>query len=426
MAGWRMIRVLSSVTWLATTVVAPVATGQSVNLIEQRLDGVRNGFFELGPFYATPGIRLSAGYDSNSLSTPDPQEDIQAIFGPGIRLGLPMGSSAFLDLYQEVDVVYYREQVDLRQVFNITRVGGGWGGRRFLLQVHDEFRDETQRPTSEFDSPVGTRSNRFETSVTMALGWRQELRLRFDRRSSEIRQQSIEDPLIPSRLNNVRHLVSVDVARRVTAKTNAVLEGFFERRDFDDPTRDSGSYGARAGFDFSPGSTGSTIPSHEDTGIAGQALLGFRKLVPVDATRVDYTGVIGNVDVRLTPSGRHRLRGVYDRDVMPSILRENWYFVQNRVGAFFRWQLHERFSIEPGAIFGVNDYPLPRVVAGDGGALLEDEIVDEHKSLRLTFEYNIRRSWFVGVTAEYLERRSNVVDFDKDRLLVNFNLMLRP
>ena len=103
------------VVWVVGALFATVsANAQSVNLIEERLDGVRAVFFDLGPFYATPVIRLATGYDSNALSTPDPQADINAMFGPGIRLGLPMGSSAFLDLYQEVDFVYYREQVDLR------------------------------------------------------------------------------------------------------------------------------------------------------------------------------------------------------------------------------------------------------------------------------------------------------------------------
>ncbi len=155
-------------------------------------------------------------------------------------------------------------------------------------------------------------------------------------------------------------------------------------------------------------------------------LVGFRKLVPVDPLRVDYTGLIGTADVSVTTSSRHRLRGVFGRDIVRSILAENWYFVENRVGAFFRWQLHERFSIEPGAILGKSKYPLPSVVEIEDGEILEEEIVDEHTSFVLTLEYNIRKSWFIGVTTRYLERRSNVFAFDKARLLVSFNLVLRP
>lgn len=421
MTAWRF-----RVSWVGVALFASVsANAQSVNLIEERLDGVRDGFFELGPFYATPVIRLATGYDSNALSTPDAQADINATFGPGIRLGLPLGSSAFLDLYQEVDFVYYREQVDLRRVFNITRVGGGWGGRRLLLQIHNEFRDETERPTSEFDFPVETRTNQFVASLTMALGWRQKLTARYQQHRDEIREDSVDDPTIPFRLNNTRNVVSLDLRRNVTSKTEAVVEGFFEDLQVDDFTRDSTSYGARFGFDFSPAVLGALVSSSDEAGIAGRFLVGFRKLVPADAFRVDYTGLIGTADVSVTSSSRHRLRGVFGRDIVLSILAENWYFVENRVGVFYRWQLHERFSVEPGAVLGQNDYPLPRMVEGEDGEV-EETIVDEHRSFLLTLEYNIRKSWFIGVTTSYLERRSNVFAFDKDRLLVSFNLVLRP
>jgi hypothetical protein len=257
----------------------------------------------------------------------------------------------------------------------------------------------------------------------MALGWRHTLRAQYQRHESEIRDQVIDVPTVPMRLNNVLDTVSLNFVRRVTAKTDAIVEGFVEKRHVDDSTRDGDSYGARAGFDFSPHVGGVLVPSTEGAGLAGRLMLGFRKLVPADVSRVDYTGLIGNADVSLTSSGRHRLRGVYERDVVPSVLDDNWYFVQNRVGAFFRWQFHDRFSLEPGAILGDNNYPLPRVVDGTD---LEEEIVDEHTSFQLTFESRIRPSWFVGVTAQYLQRTSNVVAFGKDRLLITFNLTLRP
>ena len=116
---------------LRLALVAPLAAApagaQSVDLIEERLTDVRSGFFELGPFYATPALRFSGGYDSNALSTPEAQADIAALLGPGIRLALPMGSNAFFDMFQEVDFVYYKNNVDLRRIFDITRLGGGWG-----------------------------------------------------------------------------------------------------------------------------------------------------------------------------------------------------------------------------------------------------------------------------------------------------------
>ena len=241
---------------LRLALVAPLAAApagaQSVDLIEERLTDVRSGFFELGPFYATPALRFSGGYDSNALSTPEAQADIAALLGPGIRLALPMGSNAFFDMFQEVDFVYYKNNVDLRRIFDITRLGGGWGGRRFLLQINNEFRDETRRPTTEFDTPVEMRTNQFEASTTFAFGWRHQLSARYDQTRSKIVEAVIDDSAILDRLNYVRDSVSVDFSRRVSAKTNALTQVFYERLSIDDPTRDSDSYGMRAGFDFSP------------------------------------------------------------------------------------------------------------------------------------------------------------------------------
>ncbi len=309
-------------TLLALLVAAPAAA-QSVDLIEERLTDVRSGFFELGPFYATPSIRFSGGYDSNALSTPAAQSDIAALLGPGIRLAVPMGSNAFLDMFQEVDFVYYKNNADLRRIFDITRLGGGWGGRRYLLQINNEFRDDIRRPSTEFDFPVEMRTNQFDAAMTLALGWRHQLSARYEQTRSRIIQTPNDDSTILDRLNFVRDSVSMNLSRRVSAKTNALADIFYEKLDIDDPTRDSDSYGMRAGFDFSPTlSSGSIVPLSPSAGLSGQLLLGFRRLIPVDANRVEYAGLIGSVDVTYVASGGHRLAGIYSRDAVTSVLSE--------------------------------------------------------------------------------------------------------
>ncbi|HJS75415.1 MAG TPA: hypothetical protein VJ921_14080, partial [Vicinamibacteria bacterium] len=103
------------------------AEAQTVDLIGNELLSVRRGFFRLGPGYATPSLLISTGYDSNALSTPEGDSDVTARVGPGIRLAVPLGNAAFVDAYQELDYVYYREQTDLRRWFDVTRIGAGVG-----------------------------------------------------------------------------------------------------------------------------------------------------------------------------------------------------------------------------------------------------------------------------------------------------------
>jgi hypothetical protein len=396
---------------------------QTVDLIEAELNGVRRGFFRLGPFHVTPSLQISTGYDSNALSTPVGESDITAKAGPAVRLALPLGSSAFVDVYQEVDYVYYREQTHLRRWFDITRVGAGFGGRRFLFEVTDEFRDETGRPTSEFDFPVEQRTNQLEGSLALALGWRHLLRFGYSRSLYEIRE-GLDDPTVASRLNRDEDRAFFDFERRLTAKTRAVAEGFLETLRFDDASRDADSYGARFGFEFSP-SGGDPLSASElplaGSFLNGTFLLGFRNVTPVELGRVDYTGLIGSADVTFGFGAGQRLRALYSRDIVPSIFDDNWYFVEDRVGANFTYQITNRVSVTPGFLIGRNRYPLPAETEAG-----EEELYDRHRTFRLAFDVRIAERWIVGVASDYLERESNVRAFAKDRLQVGFTMSFRP
>ncbi len=400
----------------------PPADAQTVDLVERELDGVRRGFFRLGPFYVTPSLQLSSGYDSNALSTPTAESDITARVGPGVRLASPLGNAAFVDLYQEVAYVYYREQVDLRRWFDVTRVGGGFGGRRFLFKVSDEFRDETARPTSEFDFPVQQRTNGLDAYLAFALGWRHLLRLGYDKTFYEI-QDGLEDAVVADRLNRDQDRAFLDFGRRLTAKTSAIAEGFYETLRFGDVTRDADSYGGRFGFEFSP--AGGSPLAENDLPVAGsflngRFLLGFRSVSPVEADRVDYTGLIGSVDVAFGFGEGHRLSTVYSRDIQPSIFDDNWYFIESRVGAAFTYQITQRFSVTPGFVIGQNRYPLPGETE-EG----EAELYDDHRTFRLVFSTRVTERWTVGVVSDYLDRESNVKAFTKDRLQVGFTMSYR-
>ena len=425
----RRVRTVFFSTLLAAALVAvlvvtaPSIEAQTVDLVENELEGVRRGFFRLGPVYVTPSFQISTGYDSNALSTPVAESDVTARLGPGIRLAVPLGSAGFVDVYQEVDYVYYREQIDLRRWFDVTRVGAGFGGRRFLFKVTDEFRDETGRPTSEFDFPVEQRSNQLEGSLALSLGWRHLLRFGYGRSLFEI-QEGLDDATIAARLNRDQDRAFLDFGRKLTAKTSTVAEGFFETFRFDDTSRDADSYGARFGFEFSP-SGGNPLTATElpfaGSFLNGRFLLGFRSVAPLDPERVDYTGLIGSVDVTFGFGDGQRLQALYSRDIQPSIFDDNWYFVENRWGAAFTYQITERFSVTPGFSIGQNRYPLPAETE-DG----EEEIFDDHRTCRLAFDVRVTERWTVGVASDYLQRESNVEEFTKDRLQVGLTMSFRP
>ena len=82
---------------------------------------------EAWPFHMQPQIRIGAGYDSNSLSSASATEqidDFTARIAPGIRVVPQMKNRAFLEIYEEVNFVYYNQVEDLRDIYNVTRLGG--------------------------------------------------------------------------------------------------------------------------------------------------------------------------------------------------------------------------------------------------------------------------------------------------------------
>ncbi|MGH9336510.1 MAG: hypothetical protein ACRD21_22460, partial [Vicinamibacteria bacterium] len=347
-----------------------------VNLIEDEIEGLRTSFFRLGPFYVTPSFRFGTGYDSNPLSTPDAESDVNLVAGPSVRLATPIGGVAFIAIDEEVDYVWYREQTELRQLWNFTQVGGGFGSRRFIVNLGGGLRDQTARPTSEFDFPVQEKSTNLDGALTLALGWRHQLNFAYSHSSYEI-VEGTDDPAIFSRLNRDEDRVVAAFSRRLTAKTNAIAEAFVDEFSFQDDSRNADSYGARFGFEFSPsgGDPFTTKPPVVGSFLNGRFLLGFRSVEPFDPERVAYKGLVGSVDVTFGFGERQRLQGLYSRDIVPSIFDQNWYFVENRYGATFHYQVTGIFSVTPGIIFGKNRYPLPSETP-----IGEEEIFDDHRT----------------------------------------------
>ncbi len=185
-------------------------------------------------------------------------------------------------------------------------------------------------------------------------------------------EEGLEDDVIASRLDRDEDRAFVDVGRRLTAKTRALAEGFYETYRFGDASRDADSYGARFGFEFSP--TGGDPLTGElpvaGSFLNGRFLLGFRSVTPIEIERVDYSGLVGSVDVTFGFGEGQRLQALYSRDIQPSIFDDNWFFIENRVGANFTYQMTERFSVTPGFSIGQNRYPLPQeTLEGERGDL---------------------------------------------------------
>ncbi|HSF14762.1 MAG TPA: outer membrane beta-barrel protein [Vicinamibacteria bacterium] len=411
---FRMIGVSGLVAVILLLWVRP-ALSQPVDLMQRERDrALDRRFWRLGPFYLTPAMRAGFGYDSNAfLAGDETHPDIQALFGPGLTGVVPFGERAMVELYEELDFVYYRDFEQLRDVFNVTRVGGAFGGKNLIFKVRDEFRDEKVQPSREFDVPVDQRSNRLIGTLDVALGWRQELLFSYERYRVEIadNELTLRGTPLKSLMDRLEERYGVELVRNLTPDTSAFGEAFYASQTYVDPTvaRDANGYGVGGGFRFSP--TGN---------VRGEARLALKRLTPISPEQVGFDGFIGSADVRVGLGRRLSLEGLYFRDASPSVLRKNLFVVTSYYGAYLDVYLGPRFSLRPGFRLGKNDYP-----GTDSGAPSTPTPADIIRSFRLvsaTFDYRLTPELRIRTGMTYSTRETSSPSAPRERFLVNLGL----
>jgi hypothetical protein len=385
--------------------------------MEREIDSALEGsLWKAGPFRLTPSLRVGGGYDSNGFSSAEfPISDVRIVVAPGLRALAPVRKRALFEISEEVNFVYYDKLEELRDIFGVTQVGGAVGGNRVIAKASNVYRQEKTRPSSEFDIPTTQRTNVFDASFGMALGWRQELTFRYENRLVKLLDSGLglDDVVVENRLDRTEHDYRVGLTRRMTAKSSAVFEGFYELLDFDNESlqRDAEALGVLGGFTFTP-----------KTNVTGEALVGYKRIIPKESFQADYSGLIGSVDVGMDLGQRYRLGLLFSRDAIPSILENNWYFIENRFGGSFEIYLMPTFSVTPGVVVGQNDYPRPEDRVNEDGELVESEITDRFETYSLSLNFHVSPKWTLSVRGDYWRRDSNVRVFTKDRFLINFGV----
>lgn len=393
------------------------AEAQVDDLMQREIDeALEASLWQAGAFRLTPVLRVGGGVDSNPLARPgpDPVEDVNVLLGPGVRGVVPLGIRGLVNFYQEVDFVYYRDLEQLRDVFNVSRAGGAIGGRDFVLRVDGEFRTGQVRPTSEVDVPLEEDRRSVGGGLDIALGSAQQLNLRYD----NVRQR-YEDPVgdvaatIPNRLDRTQEFYELELERYVTGTTSFVVQGTFELIDYvnDATERDGRGYGARAGFEFSPRGD-----------IRGRALLGYERRVPDADTQAEFSGLVGSVDATFPLGNVFRLRGLFLRGTQPSVLLNNWFFVENRAGAWLDVYLAERWFVRPGVVFGTNTYPRASTFENEQGRVVTEVVEDEFQIYAFSINYELRPDVVLSLGVDQQNRSSNLPSFDKDRLIFRVGL----
>jgi hypothetical protein len=407
-----MLRALLALVFLAWP---NSSQAQSEDLIGREIDrALKRSLWELAPFHLTPQFRAGVGYDSNAILTGDsPNPDVNALAAPGIQAVVPLGRRALVNLYEELDFVYYRDLEALRDIANVTRAGGVFGGKSLVMRAQYEFRAEKVRPSRETDIPVDQRSNLLNASLSHSIGFRHELSFEYERYSVRIQDSELTvrgDPL-KSLLDRVEDTYGLKLTRHLSTETALYFEGFYNTQDFVDKSveRDAKGYGGVVGFDFSP--TGN---------VRGTGRLGLKRIVPDVSTQPDFQGLVGAVDVRLGLGQRFVLEGLYFREPRPSVLSEALFVVVNRYGAFLDVYFGRRFFVRPGLTLGRNDYPgadpLPQEEQ------VQDILIRHVNVYSLSFNYRLSPEWLVSIGSNYSTRELSSPSSVEERFIMSLGL----
>ena len=185
--------------------------------------------------------------------------------------------------------------------------------------------------------------------------------------------------------------------------------------------RDADGYRVGGGFTFGrlASRVGRTrLTSSNTRGLFGRMIFSYQRTDPESLDQASFAGLVADVDVGVGFAERDRIRMTYTRGLSPSILSENWFFVQNRVGMDLLVYLSNRFFLSPAVFHTRNDYPRPELVSDElgGGGLAS--VRDRQWTYRLGVNVHLREELVLRVDFDYLRRASNFTDFEKNRFIV--------
>jgi Putative beta-barrel porin 2 len=421
--GFNIIRFLLSFLFILTICHpshaqqnAASTEGAEPGLIGTEIDNaIQESIFKAGAFRFRPNLQVLGGYDSNAFSSADnPLADEYFKVIPAVRTFLIMSDRAVINLDEDLNIVYYRNESDLSDVFSVTHPAIAFGGSRWLIKADDSFQTGVVRPSTEFDTPTDQRTNNFDASFAIAVGDRSDIGFYYNNFYLKILDPTITSsdgiPLTEL-LNRNTALYGGRFTRNITETSSAIGEFYYEQMDFatESVQPNATIYAGRGGFTFS-------AREH----ITGRALMGYKSMTPDDITQPDFRGLIASVNLSIRAGERSSIGVSFIRDAQPSTTANNWFFVQNTVGGSVEYYLTRNFSITGGVTYDKNTYPNQVLVQTTPGqppvlADVKDDTVDALFGAHI----HLTSYWWLFVEGDSSWRTSNLPDNEKNRFQVN-------
>ena len=381
-------------------------------------DAIAKSLFQAGAFWIQPKLNVFSAYDSNSLLlSTDVVDDLTIQADPGVVASLPFRDRALLQIEDEVNFIYYRDTEDLRGVFNTVGARFTIGGNRVLFTIADTYQFRRTRPSQEFDFPTDQRSNNFDSSLMIGLGRKSEAVVGVQSTSTDIATEIVNptDTPLSQFYDEDTFRVIGGFRRHVSEFTTFLFNSYYEKWDFADLSLqpDADIFGVEGGFSFAAKGN-----------ITGQAVLGYKNMVPEVEGEPEFSGLVGLGSVNFRVGERTILGLSYSRSTPPSIVENNWFFIESRVAPNIEFYITREISVFALVAFEKNSYVEPSLIVTPTGELVPGEIDDSAIDSIVAVRFRVARIWQVFVSGTRLNRDSNAPNSDKERNVIGAGVQL--
>jgi hypothetical protein len=385
------------------------AAGYGKTWLGRDLEGrVKNAAFNLGPFKASAAFTLSnVGYDSNIFyytASDHPVHDYTVTAGIAFNIYLPIKKKVILSIYELPQYVYYKETARERTWNNYFNGELHFVLNRVVLTLGKGYTTAREKWNTEID----IRPRQIEDSYLGSLLWQPSKRtsfgLSYRRAKFNYESADFQGFDIAARLNRVEDYFGLTGFYQAAYRTRLFLDAEYGHFDFADPLslKDSESYAAHGGFEFSPLGK-----------ISGRVKVGFKYLNPLSVSRQDYKGLVGDSQVSARLMTPWKVRAYYRRDIQFSIWYDATYFLENVYGAGTSLYLFRNIRLDYDYYRGRNSYPES----------ISIKRRDDYLIHSVGLYFRIKNNIAFGAIASHWERESNLSWENDNRNFVGFNLI---
>lgn len=373
-------------------------------------------YLRWGPLRARPGISLTDfGYDSNVLNTANGPSDFRATIAPRLEGLVRFGDAAFLTFTEEIRYTAYQSFSELNYFDQLGTARLTFPLRKAGLYTEGQYDRVREQPVDFDDARPLRKLERLRFGAIFRSGWRTTIDVSHEFRDFTYTDDDYPNPdlTIGETLDRRENATRVEARMGIGGRSTASLEAAAFDIEFDTPSLDGdpGLTRNADGWRVQPGLTLGEGGRLTGTVRAGPARLDYRS-----DELLDFSGWVGDADLRYRPASRLALRLRGFRQVGFAVSEGNNYYLNGEIRLIATYWLRRWLALEPELADGSLTIP---------GTTRDDALQEWKLGARIRlFENDLGRRTEYVVRYGKSRRDSNFDIYDRSRTILNFNVNL--